>query len=106
MINVETPRRGNFSLPCPNRQTSNSAEIYAANHAICVARQAGFVAITLRTDSEFMLNCLNWKANWKANGWRKANGELVENREELQILDQAIQGVNINFSNDKLLNKN
>ncbi|CAG7837766.1 unnamed protein product [Allacma fusca] len=93
---VECPHL-NFSLRCPGRQSSNSAEIHAANHAVYLAKKAGYGNITIWTDSEFVINCMHWKGNWKVNGWRKANGELVENREELQLLDQSVQGVHVSF---------
>ena len=45
--------------------------------------------ITLHTDSEYLINCVTkWVKNWKRKGWKKADGNPVQNQDLLEILDE------------------
>jgi ribonuclease HI len=46
-------------------------------------------AITLYTDSEYLINCVTkWVKGWKAREWKKADGKPVLNQDLLVILDR------------------
>ncbi|BAY14491.1 ribonuclease H [Anabaenopsis circularis NIES-21] len=45
--------------------------------------------ITLYTDSEYLINCVTkWVKNWKRKGWKKADGNPVQNQDLLEVLDE------------------
>lgn len=58
----------------------------------------GITKLKLKTDSQFTINCVTkWLNKWRRNGWKLATGEDVKNREDLEKLDKAIQGVEIKW---------
>jgi ribonuclease HI len=90
--------RRNYSGRVLGRQTNQRAEILAAAVAATLASESGVKYLELRTDSRFLINCVEkWITGWKANGWRKTNGDPVKNRLELQQLDAVSQQINIRY---------
>ena len=83
----------------PTKWNSNQkAELYAIYQALLTLRDARIYTCTLRTDSQYAINCLTiWVANWLKNGWKTANKKPVENRELIQLILQLLQIVKVNF---------
>ena len=77
-----------------DKQTNNVAEIQAATMALTQAHSAGRQKVEVKTDSQFVINCITkWVANWKKNGWKTAAGKPVINKEDLIELDRAVDTV-------------
>jgi ribonuclease HI len=90
--------RRNVSARVPDRQTNQRAEILAAVFAATTASESGVEYLELHTDSRFLMNCVEkWVPGWKANGWRKTNGDPVKNRLELKELDAMSQRIKIRY---------
>lgn len=54
--------------------------------------------ITIYTDSQFMINCMqNWIKNWKINGWKLKDGKPVKNMDELKRLDDLMSKIKTNW---------
>ncbi len=70
--------------------TNNKMEMQAAIAALQFFKQSGQTEpITLNTDSEYLINCVTkWVKNWKKKGWKKTDGNPVQNQELLETLDQ------------------
>ncbi|AFY51070.1 ribonuclease HI [Nostoc sp. PCC 7524] len=70
--------------------TNNKMEMQAAIAALKyfhAARQTE--PITLYTDSEYLINCVTkWVKGWKRKGWKKSDGNPVQNQDLLEILDE------------------
>ncbi|MBD2596237.1 ribonuclease HI [Nostoc spongiaeforme FACHB-130] len=70
--------------------TNNKMEMQAAIAALKyfhTSKQSQ--PITLYTDSEYLINCVTkWVKNWKKKGWKKADGNPVQNQDLLEILDE------------------
>lgn len=80
-------------------QTNNRAEITAAIIAISQAIVYKAGELTLYTDSQFMINCMeNWVHNWKRNGWQKKGGETVKNVDDMKRLDELCSQIKIIWS--------
>jgi ribonuclease HI len=59
---------------------------------------AGVKKLELRTDSQFMIDCMkNWIRGWKVNGWRTSGEEEVANRLELEELDVISRRMTIRY---------
>lgn len=88
----------NTSMRLPGRQTNNRAEIFAAVHALRQAKQLGMKNIRLYTDSKFVIDGINvWIKNWKKKDWKNANGKPVINKDDFMALDNACQGLNVDW---------
>ncbi|XP_012265867.2 ribonuclease H1 [Athalia rosae] len=88
----------NVSRPVTNgsRATNNLAEIQAVTEAAKQAAKAGVKKLKINTDSQFLISCITqWMPKWKKNGWRKADGEHVINKEELILMEKALQPLEI-----------
>jgi ribonuclease HI len=70
--------------------TNNKMEMQAAIAALKyfhASRQSQ--PITLYTDSEYLINCVTkWVKGWKKKGWKKSDGNPVQNQDLLEILDE------------------
>ncbi|MFO0140091.1 MAG: ribonuclease HI [Aphanizomenon sp.] len=70
--------------------TNNKMEMQAAIAALeffKLSRQTQ--PITLYTDSEYLINSITkWMPGWKKKGWKKSDGNPVQNQDLLEILDQ------------------
>lgn len=54
--------------------------------------------LTINTDSQFMINCMqNWIIKWKANGWQTAARQPVKNVEDMKRLDELCESIKINW---------
>ncbi|XP_019639001.1 PREDICTED: ribonuclease H1-like [Branchiostoma belcheri] len=88
----------NVSAKLPGRQTNNRAEIHAARQAIESAKEMGLAKISLHTDSQFLINGVTkWIHGWKKNGWKLSTGKPVQNKEDFQSLDSALQGIDVQW---------
>lgn len=69
--------------------TNNKMEMQAAIAALEFLRSSGQTEpITLYTDSEYLINCVTkWVKGWKRKGWKKADGNPVQNQDLLETLD-------------------
>lgn len=72
------------------RTTNNKMEMQAAIAALKFFHASGQTeSITLHTDSEYLINCVTkWVKGWKRKGWKKADGNPVQNQDLLEILDE------------------
>jgi ribonuclease HI len=72
------------------RTTNNKMEMQAAIAALKYFHASGqSQPITLYTDSEYLINCVTkWVKGWKKKGWKKADGNPVQNQDLLEILDE------------------
>ncbi|XP_063882286.1 ribonuclease H1-like isoform X1 [Scylla paramamosain] len=88
----------NVAEPIKGRATNNNAEIQAATCALELARSAGFSKVAVHTDSQFMIDCASsWMKNWKKKGWVKSDGQPVKNKEELMVLDSAMEDLAVKW---------
>ncbi|KAI0984116.1 hypothetical protein GJ496_003080 [Pomphorhynchus laevis] len=86
----------NVSERLPGKQTNNRAEIHAAIRALEQCISLNKSSITIRTDSQFMIDCMTkWIGKWKSNGWRLSTGEPVKNRSDLEELDRLCYQVDV-----------
>ncbi|WP_193198986.1 ribonuclease HI [Nostoc sp. MG11] len=70
--------------------TNNKMEMQAAIAALKFLETSGQTEpVTLYTDSEYLINCLNkWITGWKKKGWKKSDGKPVQNQDLLETLDE------------------
>ncbi|CAH0548998.1 unnamed protein product [Brassicogethes aeneus] len=88
----------NISKPVNGRPTNNTAEIQACIAAIECCLQKGQKNIHIKTDSEFTINCMTkWIKGWKKKNWKKANGEPVINKTDLETLDKLCAQSNVQW---------
>lgn len=58
-------------------QTNNRAEYMAVILALETACDVGIPKVEVRTDSQLLVNSLNyWMWKWEQNNWRKKKGEV------------------------------
>uniref|UniRef100_T1IKG3 ribonuclease H n=1 Tax=Strigamia maritima TaxID=126957 RepID=T1IKG3_STRMM len=89
----------NVSEPLMGRhQTTNRAEIQAAVRALGQARAGGLRALTILTDSQFLISSVTqWMDEWRQNGWITSTGQQIENREDFENLIRVSAGINVNW---------
>ncbi|XP_037669123.1 ribonuclease H1-like isoform X2 [Choloepus didactylus] len=88
----------NVSERVSGRQTNQRAELQAAHRAIEQARSLNMDKLTIKTDSKFVVRGMTeWIDNWKENGWKTASGRDVVNRADFERIDQASQGMDIQW---------
>ncbi|XP_058800297.1 ribonuclease H1-like [Phymastichus coffea] len=88
----------NLSQPVIGRATNNNAEIQAITAAANQANIAGIRCLKIFTDSQFAINCATkWIYTWKKNGWKTQDGRNVINKSELQVMEMALEPLNIKF---------
>ena len=66
--------------------TNNTTELMAALEALTVLEKdyLKYSKIYLVTDSKYLYNsCIDWIPNWEKNGWKKADGKPVDNKDLL-----------------------
>jgi ribonuclease HI len=70
--------------------TNNKMEMQAAIAALEFFKSSGQTQpITLFTDSEYLINSITkWMPGWKRKGWKKSDGNPVQNQDLLETLDQ------------------
>lgn len=77
--------------------TNQRAELWAAIMALeCVRDEYADGAITVVSDSAYLINCFNdhWYRKWFANGWRSSKGKAVENRDLWERLFEIVGFLN------------
>ncbi|MFM7363723.1 MAG: ribonuclease HI [Cuspidothrix sp.] len=70
--------------------TNNKMEMQAAIAALEFFNSSGQTQpITLYTDSKYLIDSITkWIKGWKKNGWKKSDGNPVQNQDLLETLDQ------------------
>lgn len=54
--------------------------------------------LSVLCDSQYVINALTkWMPGWKRKGWRKADGQPVQNVELMKDLDRALHGRSVSF---------
>lgn len=75
-------------------RTNNRAEFMACIDALAAADEADPARtkpLYIFTDSMLLINTVTkWRAGWKRNGWRKASGEPILNRDLVERLDTLL----------------
>lgn len=80
------------------RPSSQKAELEAARQACLIAKRECFRSIAIVSDSKYVVNsCSDWTHKWQSNGWKDNRGKEIQNKEELQQLLKAREGLNIQF---------
>ncbi|XP_053200709.1 ribonuclease H1-like [Panonychus citri] len=88
----------NLSIPLKGSQTSSRAELNAALWAIRQAKEQNFSSLTLRTDSEYLVNSTTkWIDKWKENGWKAQNGLGIKNKDVIFALIKALKTISVTF---------
>ena len=65
--------------------TNGRAEVEAAVHALEGLTEP--CSIDMFSDSQYLVQSIeNWMGNWMRNGWRRADGKPVKNRDCLEML--------------------
>lgn len=66
-----------------------SAAIQACTRAVVVAKAHGIRRLRININNKFVVNVMTrWVDQWRARGWRKADGEPVENEVDVRELDR------------------
>jgi len=94
----------NVGAPLPGhmKASKNVAEIYACTKAIQQAKEQHHLKLKLLTDSQYVISCMTqWINGWKKKGWMTGAGKPVTNKTELLELDEARQGIDIEWSHVK-----
>lgn len=92
--------------------TNNKMEMQAAIAALeFLQKSQQTQPITLYTDSEYLINCVTkWMPGWKKKGWKKSDGNPVQNQDLLETLDrlnnrlvkwQHVRGHSGNIGNER-----
>jgi len=90
----------NLSLPLlqTDRKSNNAAEIVASTEALKICRKHNRMSVEIRTDSKFLIECvLQHLPTWKINGWIRTNGKPVNNKVELEELDEVLSGFKVQW---------
>ncbi len=78
--------------------TNNRMEMTAAIHGLKKIKKDEKAQITVYSDSRLLIHGMTeWCAKWQLNGWRKASGKSVENRELWEELLTASEGLNVHW---------
>lgn len=79
--------------------TNNKMEMQAAIAALQFLQASGQTQpITLYTDSEYLINSITkWLKGWKNRGWKKSDGNPVQNQDLLEVLDQLNNDLPVNW---------
>lgn len=95
-LNVSENLLDNFDGPCTNSRAELAACIRAIEEWTQIPNRA---PLLIYTDSTYVCNTVTkWAANWEARGWRKANGQPVENLDLVQMLTRLAQRYKVQFS--------
>ncbi|KAJ8274980.1 hypothetical protein COCON_G00096050 [Conger conger] len=86
----------NVSDRLHGRQSNQRAELMAACKALEQARDENIKKLVLYTDSKFTINGItSWVKSWKANGWKRASGGEIINKDDFEKLDKLNQELNV-----------
>lgn len=84
-------------------QTNNHYELYAILRAIQIGQYLDTTNITIRTDSNYAINCITkWYYKWLNNGWKTSYNNPVKNRKIIEEIHEEIcvvedMGGNVEF---------
>lgn len=85
-----------LSIPLPNYNTNNQAELYAAIAALEALKYP--CKVKLMTDSSYVQQGItSWVAGWKKRNWKTANKGAVKNKELWQRLDDLTNLHDVEF---------
>lgn len=73
--------------------TNNYAELTGATRALQLALKEGVERIALWSDSEYVVKGMEWSKGWKANGWKKKDGNPPASLELWKEFDAALMAV-------------
>lgn len=77
--------------------TNNQGELTAVLQLLG-ATSGSDDALHIECDSRYVIDSITkWMPGWKRNGWRKADGKPVLNRDILERLDEALSGRQVTF---------
>lgn len=82
------------------KATNNIGELTALLELLEDTAEAGFADqdLVVLADSQYVINSVTrWMPNWRARGWKKADGKPVANLQLMQDLDAALRGRNVRF---------
>lgn len=80
--------------------TSNRMEMTAFLTALIYAQAKELKELEIITDSNYVVQGYNtWSKNWKAKGWKKADGKPIKNKDLwLEIDNRRIQGLKVTWT--------
>lgn len=88
----------NARLLPSEQQTNNRAELRGIQAALDLIDQHGemwdkdYTEYKVWTDSEYSIHCLTkWAKGWRANGWKKSDGGLIQNIDLIKPLHERLQ---------------
>lgn len=71
-------------------QTNNRGELMAIVRALQLAPLD--CQVVIRTDSQYSISCItSWQAGWRKKGWKRSNGEDVQNRDLIRLLEREMR---------------
>ena len=84
--------RLNVSERCKGLKQSSShvGEIEAIIRAVRLAKENSVDKLEVNTSSEYAIKSIKQMPEWKKNGWKTANGNMVRNKEYLVYLDRLL----------------
>lgn len=87
-LNVSEDLLERFRGPCTNQRAELAACIRAIEQWQVLRQESrADYGLMIRTDSMYAINiATKWARNWQKRGWRKANGQPVENQDLVQRL--------------------
>lgn len=71
--------------------TENQSETYALMKAL--GRLTKKCDLIICTDSPYVIGSMNRLEKWKADGWKKTNGEPISNLEEWKKIAEILNGI-------------
>ena len=78
--------------------TNNMGELMAVLDLLRQTEPRGSEDLLVLCDSQYVINSITkWSPGWKRRGWRKADGQPVQNLELLQSIDRALAGRHVHF---------
>lgn len=91
-------KRGEVSGFAPENTTNIRMEMTAACVALESLGAPTDEPITVFCDANLIPNAMNdWLAKWRANGWKKGDGNAPDNRDLWERLERAAAGRNVVF---------
>jgi len=92
-LNVSEDLLEHFSGPCTNQRAELAACVRAIEQWQVLRSESGLdYGLMIRSDSMYSINTVTkWARNWEKRGWRKANGQPVENLDLVQRLWKLVQ---------------
>ncbi|KAI1707720.1 RNase H domain-containing protein [Ditylenchus destructor] len=80
------------------KETGPRAKFVAAIETVKQALDNGQREVTVRTDSDFLYNCMTrWVSGWKKYGWKNIEGEEVKNKDLIQELDDLSAKLEVSY---------